>query len=69
MQALEAPKEVEEEEEEEGGEEEVCDEVVSECSMAQHIVRPTIIHGSVITDRKSVFQGHTAIVENTKQVS
>jgi hypothetical protein len=66
MQALEAPKEVEEEE---GGEEEVCDEVVSECSMAQHIVRPTIIHGSVITDRKSVFQGHTAIVENTEQVS
>jgi hypothetical protein len=61
MQVLEAP-----EEEEEGGA--GSDEVASVCSVGQHIVRPTIIHGSVITDRKSVFQGHTAIVKNTEQV-
>jgi hypothetical protein len=59
MQVLEAP--------EEGGG--GCDEVVSVFSVGQHIVTPTIIHGSVITDRKSVFQGHTAIVKNTEQVS
>jgi hypothetical protein len=59
MQVLEAP--------EEGGG--GCDEVVSVCPVDQHIVMPTIIHGSVITDRKSVFQGHIAIVKNTEHVS
>ncbi|KDR22562.1 protein IMPACT-like [Zootermopsis nevadensis] len=64
MQASEAPEE--EDEDERGG---GCNEVMSACSVGQHIVRPTIIHGTVITDRKSVFQGHTAIVRNTEEVS
>jgi hypothetical protein len=44
-------------------------EAVPLCSMGQHIVRPTVVHGNVITDRKSIFQGHTAIVTSTEEVS
>jgi hypothetical protein len=44
-------------------------EVVSLCSTGQHIVRPEVTHGSVITDRKSIFQGHAANVTSTEEVS
>lgn len=62
MQVLEAPEEKDENEDE-------VKEMVSFCSMSQHVVRPTITHGPVITDRKSIFQGHAAIVTSTEEVS
>jgi hypothetical protein len=62
MQVWEAPEEKDENEDEEK-------EMVSVCSTSQHIVRPTVTHGTVITDRKSIFQGHAAIVTSTEEVS
>jgi hypothetical protein len=60
MLVLEAPEEKDVDEER---------EVVSVCSTVQHVVSPTVVHGSVITDRKSIFQGHAATVTSTEGVS
>lgn len=61
IQVLEAPEENENQDEER--------EIVSLCSTSQHNVRPTVTHGTVITDRKSIFQGHAASVTSTEEVS
>ncbi|XP_023715570.1 protein IMPACT isoform X2 [Cryptotermes secundus] len=62
MQVLEAPEEKDENEDEDN-------EMVSLCSTSHHVVRPTVTHGTIITDRKSIFQGHAAIVTSAEEVS
>lgn len=62
IQVLEAPEEKNENEDQER-------EMLSLCSTSQHNVRPTVTHGTVITDRKSIFQGHAASVTSTEELS
>jgi hypothetical protein len=65
LQHIQVPEEPEEKNENEDEEK----EMVSLCSTSQHNVRPTVTHGTVITDRKSIFQGHAANVTSIEEVS
>lgn len=40
----------------------------SEPCVSVELEIPEIIHGEIIADRKSIFQGHVAIVSNTQEV-